>query len=74
MNALARRSTIPVTIRNVTVGGDHPIVVQSMTITDYLEHTKDFKDCEVWLRNLKTALDDSNKAELQAERNLTVKW
>ena len=29
-----RRATIPVRIRNVTVGGDAPVVVQSMTNTD----------------------------------------
>ena len=34
MNALARRTTIPVTIRDVVVGGGQPIVVQSMTNTD----------------------------------------
>ncbi|MDA0375083.1 MAG: flavodoxin-dependent (E)-4-hydroxy-3-methylbut-2-enyl-diphosphate synthase [Planctomycetota bacterium] len=31
---LPRRSTIPVRVRNVTVGGGHPVVVQSMTNTD----------------------------------------
>ncbi len=30
----ARRKTVPVRIRNVTVGGGHPVVVQSMTNTD----------------------------------------
>ena len=34
MNAPARQSTIPVKIGHVTVGGGHPIVVQSMTNTD----------------------------------------
>lgn len=34
MDALARRSTIPVTVRGVAVGGGQPIVVQSMTNTD----------------------------------------
>ncbi len=34
MNAPARRATLPVRIRNVTVGGGHPVVVQSMTNTD----------------------------------------
>lgn len=29
-----RRPTIPVHVRGVTVGGDHPVVVQSMTNTD----------------------------------------
>jgi (E)-4-hydroxy-3-methylbut-2-enyl-diphosphate synthase len=29
-----RRKTVPVRIRNVVVGGDHPVVVQSMTNTD----------------------------------------
>ena len=31
---LPRRTTIPVRVRNVTVGGGHPVVVQSMTNTD----------------------------------------
>ncbi|MBK8976638.1 MAG: flavodoxin-dependent (E)-4-hydroxy-3-methylbut-2-enyl-diphosphate synthase [Planctomycetes bacterium] len=34
MTTPARRRTIPVSIRNVTVGGGHPVVVQSMTNTD----------------------------------------
>ncbi len=34
MNAPARRSTIPVRVRNVVIGGGHPVVVQSMTNTD----------------------------------------
>src|ERR1044072_1523075 len=34
MNSSARRRAIPVTVANVTLGGDAPIVVQSMTNTD----------------------------------------
>jgi len=34
MAALTRRSSVPVKIGNVWVGGNHPIVVQSMTNTD----------------------------------------
>ncbi len=34
MAALARRTSVPVKIGDVWVGGDHPIVVQSMTNTD----------------------------------------
>ncbi len=34
MAALKRRRSVPVRIGNVPVGGDHPIVVQSMTNTD----------------------------------------
>src|SRR5271163_3346039 len=34
MPAIARRASVPVKIGNVWVGGDHPIVVQSMTNTD----------------------------------------
>ena len=34
MPAQARRISVPVRIGNVTVGGSHPIVVQSMTNTD----------------------------------------
>src|SRR5512144_20999 len=34
MISSARRHTIPVRIGNVTIGGDAPIVVQSMTNTD----------------------------------------
>src|SRR6202166_4143647 len=34
MAALKRRSSVPVKIGDVWVGGDHPIVVQSMTNTD----------------------------------------
>ncbi len=34
MNPIIRHKTIPVTIGNVTIGGDHPISVQSMTDTD----------------------------------------
>ena len=34
MSALARRASVPVQIGNVWVGGNHPIVVQSMTNTD----------------------------------------
>jgi len=34
MNSSARRQTIPVRIGGVTIGGDAPIVVQSMTNTD----------------------------------------
>ncbi len=32
--AITRRASVPVKIGNVWVGGDHPIVVQSMTNTD----------------------------------------
>jgi (E)-4-hydroxy-3-methylbut-2-enyl-diphosphate synthase len=31
---IARRSTVPVVIGNITVGGNQPIVIQSMTNTD----------------------------------------
>jgi (E)-4-hydroxy-3-methylbut-2-enyl-diphosphate synthase len=34
MSTLARRSSVPVRIGRVTVGGGHPVVVQSMTNTD----------------------------------------
>jgi (E)-4-hydroxy-3-methylbut-2-enyl-diphosphate synthase len=34
MSASARRTTVPVRVRNVTVGGGRPVVVQSMTNTD----------------------------------------
>ncbi len=34
MAALQRRTSVPVKIGDVWVGGDHPIVVQSMTNTD----------------------------------------
>src|SRR5712671_294496 len=34
MNFIKRRTSVPVQIGNVFVGGDHPIVVQSMTNTD----------------------------------------
>src|SRR5277367_2844696 len=34
MPAITRRASVPVKIGNVTVGGKHPIVVQSMTNTD----------------------------------------
>src|SRR5215204_6238541 len=34
MAEIVRRQTIPVRIGNVWVGGNHPIVVQSMTNTD----------------------------------------
>jgi (E)-4-hydroxy-3-methylbut-2-enyl-diphosphate synthase len=34
LNPIIRRSTIPVAIGTITVGGDHPIVIQSMTNTD----------------------------------------
>jgi (E)-4-hydroxy-3-methylbut-2-enyl-diphosphate synthase len=34
MSRLPRRSSVPVRIGRVTVGGDHPVVVQSMTNTD----------------------------------------
>jgi (E)-4-hydroxy-3-methylbut-2-enyl-diphosphate synthase len=34
MSTLPRRSSVPVRIGRVTVGGDHPVVVQSMTNTD----------------------------------------
>src|SRR5438132_9983755 len=34
MNTIKRRTSVPVQIGNVFVGGDHPIVVQSMTNTD----------------------------------------
>jgi (E)-4-hydroxy-3-methylbut-2-enyl-diphosphate synthase len=34
MDAPPRRQTVPVRIRGVTVGGGHPVVVQSMTNTD----------------------------------------
>jgi (E)-4-hydroxy-3-methylbut-2-enyl-diphosphate synthase len=34
MAALKRRTSVPVRIGNVWVGGDHPVVVQSMTNTD----------------------------------------
>lgn len=34
MNALLRRNSVPVKVGNVTIGGDVPIVVQSMTNTD----------------------------------------
>ena len=34
MAALPRRTSVPVKIGDVWVGGDHPIVVQSMTNTD----------------------------------------
>jgi len=37
MNGSARRRTIPVRIGGVTIGGDAPIVVQSMTNTDTAE-------------------------------------
>ena len=34
MRPIQRRVSVPVKIGDVTVGGDHPIVVQSMTNTD----------------------------------------
>jgi len=34
MSRLPRRASVPVRIGRVTVGGDHPVVVQSMTNTD----------------------------------------
>src|SRR5258708_23086050 len=34
MNFIKRRTSVPVQIGSVYVGGDHPIVVQSMTNTD----------------------------------------
>jgi (E)-4-hydroxy-3-methylbut-2-enyl-diphosphate synthase len=34
MSPFPRRQTIPVTVRTATVGGGHPVVVQSMTNTD----------------------------------------
>jgi (E)-4-hydroxy-3-methylbut-2-enyl-diphosphate synthase len=34
MSALPRRSSVPVRVGRVTIGGDHPVVVQSMTNTD----------------------------------------
>src|SRR5688500_16109191 len=34
MHAIARRPTPPVRIRGITVGGGHPVAVQSMTNTD----------------------------------------
>ena len=34
MSRLPRRTSVPVRIGRVTVGGDHPVVVQSMTNTD----------------------------------------
>lgn len=38
-----RHKTHPVKIRNVTMGGDHPIVVQSMTNTDTADVEKTFE-------------------------------
>ena len=32
-----RRKTIPVKVGNVTIGGDNPIVVQSMTTIDTMD-------------------------------------
>ena len=34
MNTPRRRQTIPVRVRGVTIGGGHPVAVQSMTNTD----------------------------------------
>src|SRR6202046_5917660 len=39
MAALPRRTSVPVKIGDVWVGGDHPIVVQSMTNTDTADVT-----------------------------------
>jgi len=35
MNIIERRKSTTVMVGDIPVGGDHPIVVQSMTNTDY---------------------------------------
>jgi (E)-4-hydroxy-3-methylbut-2-enyl-diphosphate synthase len=39
-NGIKRRKSVPVRVGNVTIGGDHPIVVQSMTNTDTADIAK----------------------------------
>jgi (E)-4-hydroxy-3-methylbut-2-enyl-diphosphate synthase len=44
-----RHRTVPVRVGNVTVGGDAPIVVQSMTMTDSADATRTAEQCiELW--------------------------
>lgn len=40
---IKRHKTVPVTVRNVTVGGGHPVIVQSMTNTDTADVEKTFE-------------------------------
>src|SRR5215467_14974122 len=46
MAEITRRQSIPVKVGNVWVGGDHPIVVQSMTNTDTADVASTVKQVE----------------------------
>ena len=44
-----RHRTVPVRVGNVTVGGDAPVVVQSMTMTDTADAAATARQCiELW--------------------------
>jgi (E)-4-hydroxy-3-methylbut-2-enyl-diphosphate synthase len=50
MAEIRRRKTVPVKIGNVTVGGDHPVVVQSMTNTDTADVKSTIAQCAALAR------------------------
>ncbi|WP_373496512.1 flavodoxin-dependent (E)-4-hydroxy-3-methylbut-2-enyl-diphosphate synthase, partial [Aquiflexum sp.] len=45
LTAYSRRKTIPVKVGNVIIGGDHPIVVQSMTTVDTMDTEGSVAQC-----------------------------
>src|SRR5947209_992659 len=50
MPEIRRRKSVPVKIGNITVGGDHPVVVQSMTNTDTADVASTIKQCAALAR------------------------
>ncbi len=45
LTAYSRRKTIPVKVGDVMIGGDHPIVVQSMTTKDTMDTEGSIEEC-----------------------------
>jgi (E)-4-hydroxy-3-methylbut-2-enyl-diphosphate synthase len=45
LTSYSRRKTIPVKVGSVTIGGDNPIVVQSMTTVDTMDTTGSVEQC-----------------------------
>ncbi|WP_291784030.1 (E)-4-hydroxy-3-methylbut-2-enyl-diphosphate synthase [Cecembia sp.] len=45
LTSYSRRKTIPVKVGDVTIGGDHPIVVQSMTTVDTMDTIGSVEQC-----------------------------
>ena len=49
MNPIRRHPTIPVRVEHLTIGGDAPVVVQSMTNTDTADAPATIRQCaELW--------------------------